>query len=74
VLSHTGRGAGGGTKGKAVATTAKTLVIDDEPRVVTALARLLQRDGSVVATARNGRHALAVLQLRVRCLASFVAR
>jgi len=50
------------------------LVIDDEPRVVTALARLLQRDGSVVATARNGRHALAVLQLRVRCLASFVAR
>jgi len=43
------------------------LVIDDEPRVVTALARLLQRDGSVVATARNGRHALAVLQLPVFC-------
>jgi len=38
------------------------LVIDDEPSLVRALARLLQRDGYVVATARNGRHALAALQ------------
>jgi CheY-like chemotaxis protein len=38
------------------------LVIDDEPSLVRALARLLQRDGYVVATASNGRHALAALQ------------
>ena len=41
------------------------LVIDDEPSLVRALARLLQRDGYVVATARNGRHALAALQSRM---------
>jgi CheY-like chemotaxis protein len=38
------------------------LVIDDEPRLVRALARLLRRDGYQVATASNGRHALAQLQ------------
>ena len=36
--------------------------MDDEPSMVRALARLLARDGYVVATARNGRHALAALQ------------
>ena len=40
------------------------LVIDDEPSLVRALARLLQRDGYVVATASNGRHALAALQVQ----------
>ena len=45
-----------------MAPAATILVIDDEPSVVSALARLLQRDGYVVETARNGRHALAVLQ------------
>ena len=43
-------------------TPGSILVIDDEPSLVRALARLLQRDGYVVATARNGRHALAALQ------------
>ena len=38
------------------------LVIDDEPSLVRVLARLLQRDGYVVATASNDRHALAALQ------------
>jgi CheY-like chemotaxis protein len=38
------------------------LVIDDEPSVVRALAALLRRDGYRVATAPNGRHALAQLQ------------
>jgi len=38
------------------------LVIDDEPSVVRALAALLRRDGYRVATATNGRHALAQLQ------------
>jgi CheY-like chemotaxis protein len=38
------------------------LVIDDEPSVVRALAALLRRDGYRVATANNGRHALAQLQ------------
>src|SRR5262245_36943778 len=45
-----------------MATAAKILVIDDEPSVVTALARLLQRDGYMVETARNGRYALVALQ------------
>jgi CheY-like chemotaxis protein len=40
------------------------LIIDDEPSLVRALARLLQRDGYVVATASNGRHALAALQVQ----------
>ena len=43
-------------------TPGSILVIDDEPSLVRALARLLQRDGYVVATASNGRHALAALQ------------
>jgi CheY-like chemotaxis protein len=38
------------------------LVIDDEPSVVRAIAALLRRDGYRVATAHNGRHALAQLQ------------
>jgi CheY-like chemotaxis protein len=43
-------------------TSGSILVIDDEVSLVRALARLLQRDGYVVTTARNGRHALAALQ------------
>jgi CheY-like chemotaxis protein len=42
-------------------TSGGILVIDDEVSLVRALARLLQRDGYVVATARNGRPALAAL-------------
>ena len=38
------------------------MVIDDEPSMVHALTRLLQRDGYVVETAGSGRHALATLQ------------
>jgi CheY-like chemotaxis protein len=38
------------------------LVIDDEPSVVRALTGLLRRDGYLVGTARNGRHALVQLQ------------
>jgi CheY-like chemotaxis protein len=40
------------------------LVIDDEPSMVRALAGLLRRDGYLVGTASNGRHALARLQER----------
>ena len=40
------------------------LVIDDEPSVVRALTSLLRRDGYLVGTASNGRHALAQLQER----------
>src|SRR4030095_1208963 len=40
------------------------LVIDDEPSMVRALAGLLRRDGYLVGTASNGRHALAQLQER----------
>ena len=40
------------------------LVIDDEPSVVRALTGLLRRDGYLVGTASNGRHALAQLQER----------
>jgi DNA-binding response OmpR family regulator len=40
----------------------RILIIDDEPSLVRALARLLSRDGYLVATAANGRHALAALQ------------
>ena len=42
-------------------TPATILVIDDEPSIVRALVRLLRRDGAVVATAGNGREALAQL-------------
>lgn len=38
------------------------LIIDDEPSMMRALARLLSRDGYLVATADNGRHALVALQ------------
>src|SRR5262249_2660136 len=40
------------------------LVIDDEPGIVHALTRLLQRDGYVVETAGNGRYGLAALQMK----------
>ena len=40
----------------------RILVIDDEPGLVHALTRLLQRDGYVVETAGNGRSGLAALQ------------
>jgi len=40
------------------------LVIDDEPSIVRALTGLLRRDGYLVGTASNGRHALAQLQER----------
>ena len=40
------------------------LVIDDEPSMLRAVARLLRREGYTVATAVNGRYALA--QLRVQ--------
>ena len=43
---------------------ATILVIDDEPSVVRALEGLLRRDGYLVSTASNGRHALARLQER----------
>jgi CheY-like chemotaxis protein len=43
-------------------TAGKILVIDDEPSVLHALARLFQRNGYEVETARNGRDALAALQ------------
>jgi CheY-like chemotaxis protein len=47
------------------------LVIDDEPSVVRALAGLLRRDGYLVGTASNGRHALAQLsQARAPALPS----
>src|SRR5215813_14985990 len=45
-----------------MAPAATILVIDDEPSVVSVLARLLQRDGYRVETARNGRDALVALQ------------
>jgi CheY-like chemotaxis protein len=38
------------------------LVIDDDPRLLRVLVQLLRRDGYTVATAGNGRHALAQLQ------------
>jgi CheY-like chemotaxis protein len=38
------------------------LIVDDELSILRALARLLQRDGYEVATAHNGRQALARLQ------------
>ena len=38
------------------------LVIDDEPSVIRALTGLLRRDGYLVGTASNGRHAMVQLQ------------
>jgi len=43
-------------------TSARILVIDDEPSIVRALAQLLRRSGYTVDTGGNGRHALAQLQ------------
>jgi CheY-like chemotaxis protein len=40
----------------------RILVIDDEPSIVHGLAQLLRREGYQVATAANGRYALAQLQ------------
>jgi CheY-like chemotaxis protein len=40
------------------------LVIDDEPSLLRAVARLLRREGYTVATAANGRYALAQLQVQ----------
>jgi len=40
------------------------LVIDDEPSILKALARLLRRDGAMVDTADTGTRALALLQER----------
>ena len=40
------------------------LVIDDEPSLLRAMARLLRREGYTVATAANGRYALAQLQVQ----------
>ena len=40
------------------------LLVDDEPSIANALARLLRRDGHTVDTAANGRLALAMLQER----------
>jgi two-component system NtrC family sensor kinase len=41
------------------------LVIDDEPSLLRAVARLLRREGYTVATAANGRYALAQLQVQL---------
>jgi CheY-like chemotaxis protein len=48
----------------ALHTPRSILVIDDEPSIVHALTRLLQRDGYVVETAGNGRYGLAALQMK----------
>jgi putative two-component system response regulator len=37
------------------------LIVDDDPQIVTMLSRLLSRDGYLVATATNGREALAAV-------------
>jgi CheY-like chemotaxis protein len=42
----------------------RILVIDDEPSIVHGLAQLLRREDYHVATAANGRHALAELQVQ----------
>src|ERR671938_101802 len=44
---------------------ATILVIDDEPSVLRALTGLLRRNGYVIGTASNGRHALAQLQVQL---------
>jgi CheY-like chemotaxis protein len=40
------------------------LVIDDEPSLLRGVAQLLRREGYTVATAANGRYALAQLQVQ----------
>jgi CheY-like chemotaxis protein len=42
-------------------TALQVLVIDDNPGILSALTRLLQRDGHMVQTATNGQEALALL-------------
>jgi CheY-like chemotaxis protein len=44
--------------------TLQVLVIDDNPGILSAVTRLLQRDGHTVETATNGQEALALLQER----------
>jgi DNA-binding NtrC family response regulator len=41
---------------------ARLLLVDDEPLILSALARLLRRSGYEVATAENGRVALGMLE------------
>jgi two-component system response regulator GlrR len=41
------------------------LVIDDEPSLLRGVARVLRREGYTVATAANGRYALAQLQVQL---------
>jgi CheY-like chemotaxis protein len=43
-------------------TALQVLVVDDDPGILSALTRLLQRDGHTVETATNGQEALALLQ------------
>jgi CheY-like chemotaxis protein len=40
----------------------QVLVVDDDPGILSALTRLLQRDGHIVQTAADGQAALALLQ------------
>ena len=49
----------------ALHTPVRILVIDDEPSIVHGLAQLQRREGYRVATAANGRHALAQLQVQL---------
>jgi two-component system, NtrC family, response regulator GlrR len=48
----------------AAPTSITILVIDDEPSLVRGVTRLLRREGYTVATAANGRYALAQLQVQ----------
>jgi CheY-like chemotaxis protein len=43
-------------------TALQVLVVDDDPGILSALTRLLQRDGHTVQTATDGQAALALLQ------------
>ena len=45
-------------------TTLHVLLVDDEPGILRALTRLLQRDGHIVETTTNGQEALALLHER----------
>jgi CheY-like chemotaxis protein len=42
----------------------QVLIVDDDPGILSALTRLLQRDGHTVQTATNGQEALALLHER----------
>jgi len=48
----------------AVPPPATILLIDDEPSLLRGVARVLRREGYTVATAANGRYALAQLQVQ----------